>query len=224
MKKYLSTGFIILLPIALTVWILEYLLNLFTAPLFTLVEGGILWYEKNLSLSLHHHEILVSFLSRLIAFCLTFLLIFLLGFMARRFFFGTLLAFTNKVMVKIPFIGTIYRLTKDVTKAMFTSGTKAFKETVLVPFPTSESLALSFVTGEVPEALQRALSRAEMSADVTVFVPTAPHPISGYVLFTSRKMIHSVEISTEDTFKFLLSCGAIEPIKPTPQAPLDDNP
>jgi uncharacterized membrane protein len=207
MKKYLSTGFIILLPIALTVWIIQYLLNLFTDPLFEAVENSIFWYEKNRGLSLLHHEFLVSFFSRLIAFFLTLLLIFLLGFLARRFFFGTLLSFANKIMIKIPFIGTIYRLTKDVTQAMFTSGTKAFKQTVLVPFPTYESKALSFVTGEIPPALKKAAEDAE----ITVFVPTAPHPISGYVLFTSRKMIHPVEISTEDTFKFLLSCGAIEP-------------
>lgn len=207
MKKYLSTGLIILLPITLTLWIISYLLNLFTAPLFDIVEGAVLWYEKEQGLIPFHREALVVFLSRMIAFIAMFLLVLLLGFLGRRFFFNALLNHATKIVVKIPFIGTIYRLTKDITKAMFSSDAKTFKETVLVPFPSPDTHALAFVTGEVPENLKLIIKEAE----VTVFVPTAPHPMSGYLLFSSRRALHNVNISSEETFKFLLSCGAAQP-------------
>ncbi len=203
MKKYLSTGFMILLPIALTIWIFMYLLNIFTTPLYKIVESGILWYEQKQGLSLLHHEILVSFFSRLIAFIVSVFIVLFLGFVGRRFFFNSLIQLTNSFMLRIPVVKTIYRLTKDITKAMFSTDQKTFKETVLIPFPSGESHTLAFVTGDVPESLKKAIKDLE----VVVFVPTAPHPISGYMLFTSKKMLHKLDVSTEDTFKFLISCG-----------------
>lgn len=207
MKKYLSTGFVILLPFALTVWIISYLFNLFTAPLFDIVEATILWYEQQQGIDLLHHEKLVTLFSRIIAFVATFVLILLLGYLGRKFFFNALINLANKIVIKIPVVGTIYRLTKDITKAMFSSDAKTFKETVLVPFPTPGTHALAFVTSDVPENFKAVISDAE----VTVFVPTAPHPMSGYILFCPRSATHNINISSEETFKFLLSCGVIEP-------------
>jgi uncharacterized membrane protein len=180
-----------------------YLLNIFTTPLYKIVEKGVLWYEQQQGLSLLHHEIVVTFFSRLIAFIVTLFLVFSLGFVGRRFFFNSLISLANKLMLRIPVVRTIYRLTKDITKAMFSTDQKTFKETVMLPFPSRDMQGLGFVTGEIPDVLKKALS----DLDVVIFVPTAPHPISGYMVFTSRKLVHKLDISTEETFKFLISCG-----------------
>jgi uncharacterized membrane protein len=66
---------------------------------------------------------------------------------------------------------------------------------------------VGFVTGDVPQDLKDIIP----SIDVTVFIPTAPHPISGYVLFCDRKSLKSTDVSVEDTFKFLVSCGVLHP-------------
>ncbi len=217
MKKYLSAGFITLLPIALTLWIVSYLFDLFTAPLSGVIEMAIISYEKSHGLSLMHHETWVTFLSRTTALVLMFLIILLLGFLGRKFFFGTLLGITNKIASRIPFIGTIYRLTKDITKVMFSTDQKTFKQTVLIPFPTEKTHTVAFITGDVPEMLKKAIPDVEL----TVFVPTAPHPISGYVLLVPKKGVYEVDISVEDTFKFLVSCGVIYPATPTTPIPSD---
>lgn len=212
MKKSFTTGLIILLPFGLTVWIVNYLFDLFTNPLFNILEKTLLWFEKTQGLSLLHHETLVTFLSRMAALILTFFFIVVLGYLARKFFFKDLLKFANVVIVRIPVIGAIYRLTKDLTKAMLSTDQKTFKETVLIPFPSPETYSVGFITSDVPEVLKKVIP----NTDVTVFVPTAPHPISGYVLFCAKSATHSVDISVEDTFKFLLSCGVIQPNAPKP--------
>ena len=204
------TGLIILLPFGLTVWIVKYLFDLFTNPLFNLLEKSLLWFEKTHGLSLLHHETLISFLSRIAALVLTFFIIVILGYLARKFFFDALLKLTNKLIIRIPLIGTIYRLTKDLTKAMLSTDQKTFKETVLVPFPSPETYSVGFITSNIPESLKKIIPQT----DITVFVPTAPHPISGYVLFCAQKETLPVELSVEDTFKFLLSCGVIQPGTP----------
>jgi uncharacterized membrane protein len=205
MKKYLSTGIVILIPIVLTVWVVTYLFDLFTAPLYKIIEEIILWYEESQGLSLLSHDSLVVFLSRMTAFVLTFLLILFLGFCGRKFFKN--LDLGHKILNRIPFVGTLYRLTKDVAKAVFTTDQKAFKRTVLIPFPSATTHTIGFVTGDVPAALRALIPNAE----VCVFVPTAPHPVSGYLLFSSKKAVVDISVSTEDTFKFLLSCGAVLP-------------
>ncbi len=207
MKKYLSAGFIMLLPIALTVWIVKYLFDLFTAPLYNIVEELVIRYEEAQGLSLLHHTTLVTFTSRIIAFILTFLLILGLGFLARKFFFKKLVVWFNVLLHKIPFVNTIYRLTKDITKAMLSGDQKMFKQTVIVPFPSENLHALGFVTGVTPTEIRRYIPEAT----TTVFIPTAPHPISGYLLFSSEEALASVKISTEDTLKFLLSMGTTQP-------------
>jgi uncharacterized membrane protein len=207
MKKSFTTGMIILLPFALTLWVVNYLFDLFTNPLFNIIEKTLLWYEKQQGLSLLHHETLVTFLSRVAALVLTFFFIVALGYLGRKFFFNALLKFTNTVIIRIPVVGTIYRLTKDITKAMLSTEQKTFQETVLVPFPSPDTHTVGFVTGEIPAIFKTVIPHA----DLTVFVPTAPHPISGYILFCPKKVLHSVDVSIEDTFKFLLSCGVIHP-------------
>ncbi len=207
MKKSFSTGLVILLPFALSIWVLTYLFDLFTNPLYHLIESLLIWYEKSQGIVLVKHETFVIFMSRVAALVLTFVLILTLGYLGRKFFFHSLMKATNKMIFKIPIVGTLYRLTKDITKAMLSSDEKTFKESILIPFPSKETYSVGFVTGGVPEGLSEIIP----SLDVTVFIPTAPHPISGYVLFCPRSSLKSMEVSVEDTFKFLVSCGVLHP-------------
>ena len=208
MKKYFFTGFITLLPIALTIIIVSWLFHLFTAPLAGITESILLAYEKNLGLSLENHDKLVLFLSRIFALILLLILILFLGFCGRRFLINFFLKIADRIFSHIPLVRTIYRLSRDITKAVFSENKKTFKETVLIPFPNQDSLAIGLVTGETPAIFnQGGIPKTELA----VFVPTAPHPMSGFVLLVQKKMVFPVDVSVEDAFKFLISCGVVHP-------------
>jgi uncharacterized membrane protein len=207
MKKYFLTGFVTLLPLALTLIIANWLFNLFATPLAGIAESLILTYEKQLGLSLEHRETLALFLSRVLALILLLLLILFLGFCGQKFLANIFLKIPEKVFSRIPFIRTIFRLSNEITKAFFSGNEKTFRETVLLPFPHDNALTLGFVTRETPPLLK--VSKIE--TDFAVFVPTAPHPISGYVLLVPKKILHHVDVSVEDAFKFLISCGVAHP-------------
>jgi len=207
-KKSFSAGLVILLPLALSIWVIKYLFDLFTDPLYGLIEKLLLSYETTRGMiPLRHHETLVHFFSRLTALALTLLLIFILGYLGRKFFVHSIMQKANTLIFKIPIVGALYRLTKDIAKAMLSSEEKTFKSVALVPFPSKETYAIGLVTGDVPKKLKHFVP----SIDTTVFVPTAPHPISGYVLFCPNAALHTVPISVEETFKFLISCGVVHP-------------
>jgi uncharacterized membrane protein len=208
MKKYFFTGFITLLPIALTFIIVSWLFNLFTAPLVGVTEAIILAYEKNLGLSLANHDTLVLFVSRVAALILLLILIFLLGICGQKFLINFFLKIPERLFSHIPLVRTIYRLSKDITKAVFSENKKTFKETVLLPFPHHDALAIGFVTGETPPIFNQ---KGKPHTDLAVFVPTAPHPMSGFVLLTPKRLALPVDVSVEDAFKFLISCGVIHP-------------
>jgi uncharacterized membrane protein len=211
MKKYFITGLITLLPFALTVFLVIYLVDLMTGPFVGFVEELIISFEVKRGVVLTNHDFIVLFLSRLITIVFLVVFIFFLGFCARKFFFNFLINQANKIFSRIPIIKSVYRLTKDVTQAIFTQKEKTFKRTVLIPFPSSETHAFGLVTGEVPSSIKKILDEVDLS----VFVPTSPHPISGFLLLTPKKLAKSVDVNTEDVFKFLISCGVREPGSPS---------
>ncbi|MBI3237040.1 MAG: DUF502 domain-containing protein [Chlamydiales bacterium] len=212
MKKHFWTGLVTLLPIALTLVISLWLFNLFTTPLAGLMEKIILVYEKKAHLNLESHQDLVLFLSRLLALLVLIALIFLLGFLGRKFFIHFFLNLTDKLLRKIPFIRGIYRITNEIVGSLFSDTQKTFKKTVLVPFPHQEAHAIGFLTGETPS-----LFKEKTNTDFTIFVPTSPHPMSGFVLLVPKKIVIPVDVPIEDAFKFIISCGVIHPGDPPPK-------
>lgn len=204
MKKYFFTGFITLLPLALTFLVANWLFGLFAAPLVGITKMIVL----KLGLSLEHHQALVLFLSRVLALIFLFVLILFLGFCGQKFLINIFMKIPERLFAHIPLVRSIFRLSKDITKAVFSDTKKTFRETVLLPFPHDEALAVGFVTGDTPDSLKN----AELpQTDLVIFVPTAPHPMSGYVLLVPKKIARSVDVSVEDAFKFLISCGALHP-------------
>lgn len=206
MRKYFFTGFITLLPIALTAIIAVWLFDLFTTPLAGLTERLIFASEKKWGISLENHDIFVIFLSRILAFILLILVIFVLGFLGRKFFINFFLRLTERIFSHIPLVRTIYRLSHEITKAVFSDSKKTFKETMLVPFPHDGAHAIGFLTGESPSVFKE-----KTQTDLAIFVPTAPHPMSGFVLLTPKKIALPVDVSVEEAFKFIISCGVIHP-------------
>jgi uncharacterized membrane protein len=215
MKRCFLTGLIILLPIALTVIIVVYLFDLFTTPFAGAIEAAILSYEAGRGLSAAHHASIVLFVSRIIALLLLVGLIFLLGFLGQRYFFHSFTRIGNRLLLRIPVVKTIYRISREVTKALFAGDKKTFRQTVLIPFPKQDTYALGFVTGNIPEGLRTAL----LQTGVSVFVPTAPHPLSGFLLLSAPQETHSLDVTVEDAFKFLVSCGTFQPGTVPPDNP-----
>ena len=108
---------------------------------------------------------------------------------------------------KIPIIKTIYRISREISASVFSNEKKnLFKGTVAVPFPHEKCRALGLLSGEPPHQVQ------EKQKDLqSVFIPTAPHPVSGFLVMYNQNEIQNTNIETEDLFKFLLSCGLYHP-------------
>ena len=204
-KKYFLTGLVLLMPAVLTLMIIIFVIDFFTAPFLDFVKDLLFKLEQPIAL----HPAFFTFVARIIIIILLCFFIFLLGVIARWFFFRSLLNLTNKILSKIPFVKTVYRVTKDVSEAFIHSEKekKVFKNPLLVPFPSKKSFCIGFETGEVPPFCQKHIN----DPLTTVFVPTAPHPISGYLIMVKNKDMHRIKMTNEQAVKFTVSCGVITP-------------
>ncbi|MBN2479305.1 MAG: DUF502 domain-containing protein [Parachlamydiales bacterium] len=213
MRKYLIAGLIILLPLALTVMLFVFIVDLFTSPFLNMVIGFLLKYKQTLSLL--QNPALVKFIARVLIIVLLLIFIFLLGILARWFFFKALINWTNKILSKIPFVKSIYNSLRDIVGAFVSEeGRKAFEYTTMVEFPSEKSLCIGFKSGEIPKEIKEK-SKHNLKP---VFLPTAPHPISGYLVLVQEDQIYDIKMSNEDAIKFTVSCGLILPGEKLPDA------
>jgi len=209
-KKHVLTGFLTLLPLVLTILIVAWLFNLLTDPFAGMVERMITTYENLFNLDIARDEELVYFSSRLISLFLILTLLFLLGFIANKFFFRILLNLCNKLFLKIPLVKTLYSVLKEITSGLLQEDKKIFTKTALIPFPFPKTRAIGLITSPLPKVLQEKLQEETLS----IFVPTSPHPISGFLLLTPKKDALELPFSPEEAFKFLISCGLVHPEEP----------
>jgi len=93
-----------------------------------------------------------------------------------------------------------------VTSLLSIKKRKAFKCPVMVKFPSNKSSCIGFLSGEVPKECKKVGIDLE-----PVFVPTAPHPISGYLIFVPKKEVKKIKMTNEEAVKFTVSCGVITP-------------
>ncbi len=206
MKKYLIAGLIILLPLALTVLVIIFIVDLFTSPFLSLVTNFLLQFKQ--ALPILQNPTLVKVIARTIILLLLCGFIFLLGLFTRWFFFKGLLNVTNKVLSKIPFVKSIYKSLRDITSSFITQGErKAFKHTTMVAFPSESAYCVGFESGDTPKECEEKTGKKLKP----VFLPTAPHPISGYMVLVPEDKIHPIDMSNEDAVKFTVSCGLILP-------------
>lgn len=206
MRKYLITGLVILLPIALTLMVIVFLFDFFTEPFITLVHPLVGLIQAKAHVALPHG--ITLFLSRLLSLIFLCIFILLLGVVTQLFLVKTIIKWSNAILFRIPLIKTLYKVSRDIFAAFFSvDGKKAFKRPLMIPFPSEPNYCLGFEAGEVTQEIKEKIGVSLVS----VFIPTAPHPISGFLFLIPETDAHAVDMTNEDVVKFLVSCGLILP-------------
>ncbi|MCC5832268.1 MAG: DUF502 domain-containing protein [Chlamydiales bacterium] len=200
MKKYFITGLVILLPLAVTIVLLAFIVNLLTQPFVGFIEQflvGIPFFEK-------YRGTVHIFLQIVLLFGLFFFTV-LLGFLARIVVFKSFLTFYDYILHRIPIIKTIYKATQQVIRTIFGSTSRSFKQVVMVPFPTHGSYCIGLVSSPAPSLCEKTVG----APLITVFVPTTPNPTSGFLIMYKEDEAIYLDMKIEEAFKYIISCGVI---------------
>ncbi|MCC6128002.1 MAG: DUF502 domain-containing protein [Chlamydiae bacterium] len=209
MKKYFLTGLATLLPIAITVAVVSFMIRLLTNPFIGFVSH--LFSGLNIPpLGMLSSGQVVRLISQCIILAAIFFFTLALGIVARWFFVHALIKLSDKLLYQIPIINKVYKTTKDIIHTLFASKKKSFKQVVMVSFPTKNCYCLGLITRAAPHTCQTA-SSSEMA---TVFIPTTPNPTTGYLLICPLKELIFLNMKSDEAIKYIVSCGAIQPKKP----------
>jgi len=193
MKKYFVTGLVVLLPLALTFWIVSFILGLLTDPFLGVAETAL----KLLGFT---SQEALDFGANVLALVFLFLMIITIGAIGRYFFFKYLLQLSDAILHRIPLISTVYKTSQELINTVFKQDSTSFKQVVLVPFPHVGALSIGLVTQE--ESLEGRMA---------VFIPTTPNPTSGFLVMFYKAQVTPLSMTVEQALRYIISCGVLMP-------------
>lgn len=200
LKRYLITGLLIWVPIGVTLFVINILLNLMDKTLVLIPEQ----YRPDALLGFHIPGL---------GLILAVVLLFVTGVLATNILGRKLVQFWEGLLARIPLVRSVYSGAKQVAETMFSGGGKAFSKAVLIPYPNRESWSLAFVTSTELGEVQ-----AKTGRDVVgVFVPTTPNPTSGFNLMIPREDVIELEMTVDEALRMIISLGVIVPPWPRPK-------
>ena len=207
MRRYIIAGLLVWLPLAITIWVLLWLLGvtdgvfswLLTLATAVSPAGAQAWIE-----SLRH----IPGLSVLVMVSMMLLT----GVFVTNIFGQWWLRQWDRAMSRIPIVNAIYSSVKQVSDTLFSSSGNAFREAVLVQYPHPGSWTIAFVTGK-PGAEVAAHLEGE---HVSLYVPTTPNPTSGFFLMMPRANVRPLRMSVDQALKYIISMGVVVPPPPAP--------
>jgi len=204
MKKYFLTGLATLLPVAVTFYIVIFVVGILTRPFMGMLTS------VGLEMRIYapfNSETVVRAVAQIIILIALFLFIILLGFVARWFFVKSLIKLSDKILHKIPLINKVYKTTKEIIQILFASNKNSFKQVVMVHFPDKESYCLGLISRESPKACEQ----KGHTDTVSVFIPTTPNPMTGFMIISPKKDLLFLDMKSEDAIKYIVSCGVVQP-------------
>lgn len=195
LKKYLTAGLLLWLPLAITVWVLESVIR---------------WSDVIVNLLPPAYRPDALFGVSIPGFGLVIALVVILGtgVLVANYIGQAVLRLWEALLNRIPLVRPIYSGVKQITSTILSDNTDSFKEVVLVEFPQKNQWTLGFIVSTPSQLIKDTVEADDL---VTVYVPTAPNPTSGYVIMISQKAIRKTEISVDQAFKFHLSLGVMSP-------------
>jgi uncharacterized membrane protein len=209
-KKYLLTGLMVWLPLAITIWVLLQLVGVLDSVLGGLLSGLAAITPASLApawLKLRN----IPGLGVLLVAAVLLVTGALVTNVAGRWWFKQ----WDTVFTKIPIFKSIYSSVKKVSDTLFSSNGNAFRTALLIQYPRQGSWTIAFQTGvptgEVATHLGPGL--------ISVYVPTTPNPTSGFFLMVPRVDVIELDMSVDQALTYVISMGSVVPGEAAPANP-----
>lgn len=204
MKKNLLTGFLVLVPIAVTFWVAMLIVNKMDSILA--IKDGRFFFALPESL---HPNNLMGFKIPFLGVVVTLIIIYLVGLLMRNVLGGRILSFADGLIDHIPFVRVVYKATKQLLIAVTMQQSEVFRRVVMVEFPRDGIYSIGFVTGSACTAIQKQAEAKE--EHLNVFIPCTPNPTTGYYVVVPRSQVRDIAMPADDAFKVLISAGLFNP-------------
>lgn len=183
-SKILITGFITLLPIVLTIYLLYWL---------AITSEQVMGNALRLVLPEAVYFPGLGMIAGLVV-------VFIVGLLMNAYMVRQLFALGEQVLYRLPLIKTVYRAFRDFFD-FFSPKKEQFGQVVAVTFNDME--LVGFVTQENPKRLPESFRDRD---SVLVYLPMS-YMVGGYTVLVPRSELRQLKMSKEEAMRFVLTAG-----------------
>ena len=188
-RTYLLTGVFMLIPAAITLYIIYFIFQFSDGILGGALAERIGYQIPGMGL------------------ILTALICLLVGMIAQNYVGKRIIKGIDASMEKIPVVKSLYTGIKQVGNVIMQQNKSEFKRVVLLEYPKADCWALGFVTADFMYPINDERVAKNL---VSIFVPTTPNPTSGFLLIISKDKIVDLNIDIEIAMKIVISGGLVQ--------------
>jgi uncharacterized membrane protein len=194
MRKYFITGLLVLVPLAITLWVLNLVIGTMDQSLLIVPER---WQPRTL----------FGFDIPGLGTILTILIVFVTGLLTNNLVGSYVLRVWESLLKRIPVVSSLYGSVKQVSDTLFSSSGNAFRKAVLIPYPHADSYTIAFLTGTPGGDVKNHL----VGEYVSVYIPTTPNPTSGFFLMMEKSRVVELDMTVDAALKYIVSMGVVAP-------------
>ena len=198
-KQKLLAGVLLFLPFGVALLVMRWLFGWIKGFLQPMIKGFLSGIERIAFFDVIP-DTYINIAVVIASILILILLFYLIGSLGQFLIGRKLITIGETVLMKIPFVGTIYSATKQVIQS-FSQNNAAFKSVVFIEFPRPGFFCLAFVTGYINDR--------EGKKYYKVFIPTTPNPTTGYFEIIPAEEVRETDISIEEGFKIIISGGIV---------------
>jgi uncharacterized membrane protein len=133
----------------------------------------------------------------------------LAGALTANFIGRGVVRMTSFVFEQAPIVRSVYSSVKQIIDTMANPGGQSFKESVLIEFPTPGQWSIGFITNDDCGEVE-ILTGHDV---VAVYVPSAPIPTSGFLVYTAKDKLKRLSKGPEEALKLVMSAGIVKEIE-----------
>lgn len=187
-------GLLVIVPVAITIWLIEWMLSTLDKTLLILPEA---WHpDKLLGFHIPGFGLILAVISLLIV-----------GAAASNFLGKKVVVWGDAVLHRIPVVRSIYSSVKQVSDTLFSENGNAFRKAVMIEWHRPGVWTIAFVTGKPNGELLKHLK----DDFVSIYVPTTPNPTGGYFVLLKMSDCIELDMSVDEALKYIVSMGVVSP-------------
>lgn len=195
LRNYFLTGIVVVGPVVITIYLTLWIIGIADGWVKPLIPKSVL-PESYLPFAVPGFGIIVLFLA-----------LSLLGFLTANLVGRTMVDFGETVLARMPVVSGLYRSVKQIFETIFSKSDNSFRKVGLVEYPAPGCWSVVLISSAPGEDVAKGLPKS--AEFVSVFLPCAPNPTTGFFFYIARERVIEVPVSVDDAFKIVMSLGLI---------------
>jgi len=200
LRSNFFTGLVVVLPIAVTVWLVWTFIGFVDNRVLPLVPdryNPFIFTSERFGIDIRGFGVIIFLIFTT-----------LIGALAKGIFGRSLIRMGERFVDRVPVVRSIYNGAKQIVETVTNSSNQSFQKAALIEYPRKGIWAIGFISASTGGEV---LTKAKQKSMWSIFVPTTPNPTSGFLLFFPQKDTVVLDMDVEDAIKLIISAGAVEP-------------